>query len=289
MRPITIREYQEILYIEDYFTTLQKARLNTYRIEELLQHIDKKGYDSEEGFDEISSLKEKVVNKYKNLEQNYLSPDEEDYYSAEEIETTLRHLKLSDLVTSIHEYALLNKELEEGILHIQEWLLDKLNSQVDYLQGMIFFDKSTYANFLANEKHSGLFERLNTVSTEWDKKVTYIIKSKNNGLQKAINNLDKNITTFKLRDNNYQIEKNYSEIHRYEAIVSDLAMHSTSLIEKLEVEKSNKLKHKLNIMVLILTIFTVLFGFIQTYISIASNIELFKFISNIYNWFTNLH
>ncbi|MGG3557874.1 hypothetical protein ABES23_14670 [Peribacillus frigoritolerans] len=45
-----IREYHEIINIEDVFAAFQKARLNIYRLNEIENYVGEKGYFTEVGW-----------------------------------------------------------------------------------------------------------------------------------------------------------------------------------------------------------------------------------------------
>jgi hypothetical protein len=241
-----IREYHEIIYIEDAFAVCQKARLNIYRLNEIEDYVNTKGYFTEVGW---KYWKSKINLRRKQFDQlesrmgiNTVKP-----INSVSRGYSQNTLELKELITIINAYLILNYKIEKTVLSIQRFLLTLLKMKHKQVSGILeqFYDG--YARYLREIKINNLDIKLNQVTTDDDKLITYEIQSKVPKFKKTLNTFTQEQLMCKIKDNESLILKEYKELDRYEKLLSTVISNNMDIIDKLEKEKNENFNTKGNL------------------------------------------
>ncbi|WP_043929801.1 hypothetical protein [Bacillus sp. EB01] len=241
-----IREYHEKIHIEDAFAAFQKARLNIYRLNEIENYITEKGYHKESGW---KYWKSKIDLRRKEFDQLEARVGIKILKPIDSVtKVTFREMgDVKNVINLIKKYLVLNYKIEKTVLSILKSLISLLKDRHIRVLQLLEQVYDGYARYLREIKINNINLKLNRVSTDEDKIITYEITTKEQKLKRFLNALTENQLMFKIRDNDALIIKEYEELDRYEKLLSTIISNNMDIIDKLEKDKSENINQKGNI------------------------------------------
>lgn len=277
-----IREYHEIIYIENAFAAFQKARLNIYRLDEIENYVNEKGYFNEVGWRYWKSKIELRTHEFQQLESSIgiraLKPIDNIRK-----DTLKDFVDVKEVVTLIKKYLVLNYKIEKTVLSILKSLVSLVKERHKDFSKLLEGVYDGYARHLREIKINNLDIKLNQVSTDDDKIITYEIQAKEKKAYRHLNLLTAEQLMFKIRDNESLILKEYQELDRYEKLLSTTISNNMDVIDKMDKDKNEKFNKNGNIfnwVLAALAFLFVIYSALADTISILQNegFNLFKFL-----------
>ena len=264
-----IREYHEQIHIEDAFHIFQKARLNMYRLSELEDYILEKGYNKEKGWKywklKIKTRKEAfhALEKQVGVKQNPKPIGKPTYVQND----------IKEIINLVHAYLKLNYKMEKTLLSILEAITRFIRTSYEEVLLLLENHFKGMAKFLNEKKIYHLDIDLDKVSTESDKIITYEITSKDKQITKALNAFPKGRLFLKVRDHEFNIQKGYEDVKKYEKLLSNIILKNMEFIEAIENKKKENMNDKRNFTAWMIGLLALLFA---TYQSLTSTISILQ-------------
>lgn len=277
-----IREYHEIIYIENAFAAFQKARLNIYRLNEIENYISEKGYYTEVGWKYWKSKIELRKEEFEQLESSIGIKALKPIHNL--TKASFRDIgEIKDVVTLIKKYLVLNYKIEKTVLSILKSLVSLVKERHKDFSKLLEGVYDGYARHLREIKINNLDIKLNQVSTDDDKIITYEIQANEKKFIRYLNLLTEDQLMFKIRDNESLILKEYQELDRYEKLLSTTISNNMDVIDKMDKDKNEKFNKNGNIfnwVLAALAFLFVIYSALADTISILQNegFNLFKFL-----------
>ncbi|OLS33398.1 hypothetical protein [Bacillus sp. MRMR6] len=246
MTNYVIREYHEIINIEEAFFAYQKARLNIYRLREIDNYVDSKGYNTEVGWRYWKS-KIDLRNKEFNKLETILGVKRIKSVESVTKRTSNNVSDIKDIVELIKKYLILNYKIEKTVLSILRFLLSIIKDKYNHALSVLGEFYKGYARHLRETKINNLDIKLNQVSTDDDKIVTYEIRTKEARFKRVLNLFTDEQLMIKIRDNEALILKEYNQLDRYEKLLSTTISNNMDIIDSLENAKKEQFNKKGNL------------------------------------------
>lgn len=258
-----IHEYKTEILLEEAFEPMKKARLSHYRLSEIKDYIYETENLDKENWGYLLQNMKWCENTFITLEKKIGINKETEKYE-QFIQGKENTMTISEMIETIKDYLKTNADMEELIVKMLKKIANDLKlliqKNLELLDNQL--NKMEFRRFMKTQK----IYQLNNVHTDWDKQVTYLIKTNNKELQSDVNEIPKEDRMLKVKDYSFDIEKLYEEIVVCESTLLRINEAFVSNEKVKQIEKNNKIQEKINQKLFWLTGITLVFVIIQTII-----------------------
>jgi 5-carboxymethyl-2-hydroxymuconate isomerase len=262
-----VHEYKEEILLEEAFEPMKKARLSRYLLSEIEDYLKEAEMISRENWDYLLQKKKWIEDKFIALEKKIGIGKEPEKYEEIAVEK-YKTMDAKEAIETIKEYLKVNADMEELIKRMLGKIANELkliiNSNLILLE-----DQLSSMEFQRHLKTEKIYQ-LNNVHTDWDKQVTYFIKTNTKEFQTEISEIPKEERILKVKDYSFEINKLYEEISVLQATLLRMNEAFVSNAKVKQIEKNNDLQQQINRKLFWLTAITLVFVVIQTVIGIFS-------------------
>ncbi|WP_226619742.1 hypothetical protein [Cytobacillus firmus] len=259
-----IHEYKHEVLLEEAFEPMKQARLSRYRLKEIEDYIKETETLDKDNWGYLFQKKKWCVDRFIELEKKMGINKEPEKY--EDFTLTNKSKTAKEMIDIIISYLKVNADMEEVIERLLEKIVKDLKAKININLEML--DNQLSAMEFHRELKTQRIYQLNNVHTDWDKQVTYLIKTKTKEFSSDINSIPKEERMIKVKDYSFRIEKLYEEIAACESTLLKIHEGFVSNAKVKQIEKSNDIQNQINKKLFLLTSITLGFVVIQTVIGI---------------------
>lgn len=259
-----IHEYKHEILLEEAFEPMKQARLSSYRLTEIEDYIKETEILDKDNWGYLLQKKKRCVDRFIELEKTMGVGKKPEKY--ESFTLNNESMTVKEMIDIIFSYLKVNADMEEVIERLLEKIVKDLKAKINLNLEML--DNQLSAMEFHRELKTQRIYQLNNVHTDWDKQVTYLIKTKTKEFSSDINSIPKEERMIKVKDYSFRIEKLYEEIAACESTLLKIHEGFVSNAKVKQIEKSNDIQNQINKKLFLLTSITLGFVVIQTVIGI---------------------
>lgn len=259
-----IHEYKHEILLEEAFEPMKKARLSRYRLTEIEDYINETEILEKDNWGYLLQKKKLCEDRFIALEKKMGINKEPEKYENFTLDND--SMTVEEMIDVIIAYLKVNADMEEVIERLLEKIVKDLKAKIN--KNLVLLDNQLSAMEYHRELKTQKIYQLNNVHTDWDKQVTYLIKTKTKEFHSSINAIPKEDRMIKVKDYSFRIEKLYEEIAACESTLLKIHEGFISNSKVKQIEKNNDIQHQINKKLFWLTSITLGFVIIQTIIGI---------------------